>query len=339
MKTEMFNSRKIKLALCSAVFMAIPLASAVDYEYDPDYAFSSSDTITVVIRSNPGGGYDTWGRLVASHLGKHLPGNPRLQPENRPGAGGLVSMNYIFNNAPSDGTAILMATREFAVAERLGESGVNYRTLDYGMLGSTTSESRIWLTAPDSPVSHLNDILDFDGTFIFAAGGVGDGAYQMADLLAHVGYPTRVVTGYEGTGAQLLSILRGETDGFAAAYPSQRQLIEDEDLQIIAKLGAHLQGEVDDIRDIFTEPDHVALANVMAGPLVASRPFLTHPNVPAGRLDILQKGFRAMMDDPEFIADAERNGYEVIYTSPEEMYELYEQTLNAPDSVMDIVSQ
>lgn len=313
-------------------------ALAVDYDYDPDFAYSGDETVTVVIRSEPGGGYDTWGRLVANHIGNHLPGNPNTQPENRPGAGGLVAMNYMFNQAPDDGTAILMATREYAVAERIGEDGVDYNTLEYGMLGSTTSESRIWLTAPDHEVSHLEDIRDRDVPFIFGAGGVGDGAYQMADLLSHVGYPTRVVTGYEGTGAQLLSILRGETDGFAAAYPSQRQLIEDEDLQIIAKLGSHLEGEVDDIRDIFYEDDHVALANVMAGPLVASRPFLTHPNISEERLDILQKGFKSMMEDPEFIAEAEQAGYEVIYTSPEEMYELYEETLNAPDSVMDIVA-
>lgn len=311
---------------------------AVDYEYDPDFAYSPNDTITVVIRSQPGGGYDTWGRLVASHIGNHLPGNPNTQPENRPGAGGLVAMNYIFNQAPDDGTAILMATRELAVAERIGEEGVNYRTLEYGMLGSATSETRIWVTGPDHRVGHLNDIMGMEIPFIFAAGGVGDGAYQMADLLAHVGYPTRVVTGYEGTGSQLLSILRGETDGFAAAYPAQRRIIEEENLQIIAKLGTHLEGEVDDIRDIFSEPDHIALANVMAGPLVASRPFLTHPNISPERLDILQKGFKSMLEDPAFIAQAEQAGYEVIYTSPEEMYELYEQTLNAPDSVMEIVA-
>lgn len=312
---------------------------AVNYDYDPAYAYNSSDTIRVVIRSNPGGGYDTWGRLVASHLGKHLPGNPRLIPENRPGAGGLVAMNYMFNNAPADGTAILMATRELAVAERTGEPGVNYRTLEYGMLGSATSESRIWLTAPNHPVSHLNDIHNLGRTFVWSAAGIGDGSYQMTDLIAQVGYPTRVVTGFEGTGEQLLSILRGDVDGFAAAYPSQRGIINDENLKIIAKLGNHLEGEVDDIRDIFTDPDHVTLANVLAGPLVASRPFLTHPNVPAGRLDILQKGFLSLMDDPEFIAEAEANGYEVIFTPPEEMVFLYEQTLNAPDSVMAIISQ
>lgn len=314
---------------------------AVNYDYDPAHAYSSSDTIRVVIRSTPGGGYDTWGRLVARHLGKHLPGSPRLVAENRPGAGGLVAMNYMFNNAPSDGTAILMATRELAVAERTGEPGVNYRTLDYGMLGSATSESRIWLTANNHPVSHLNDIHKLGRTFIWSAAGIGDGSYQMTDLMAQVGYPTRVVTGFEGTGEQLLSILRGDVDGFAAAYPSQRGIINDEKLQIIAKLGQHpdLEGKVDDIRQIFTDPDHITLANVLAAPLVASRPFLTHPDVPAGRLDILQKGFRSLMDDPEFIAEANANGYEVIFTSPEDMVFLYEQTLNAPDKVMAIISK
>lgn len=318
----------IALGISSSTF-------AVDYDYDPAFSYEG-ETITVTIRSTPGGGYDLWGRLVARHIGNHLPGNPNGVAINRPGGGGLIAMNYIFNEAPKDGTHILMGTRELAIAERVGQSGVRYRTMGYPMLGSGTAESRIWLTGPDNPVNTLEDIANMNRDFLFSAAGVGDGSYQMAELLQHAGYPVRVITGYEGTNNQLLSVLRGEVDGFAAAYPAQRGIINDENMKIIAKLGRHLEGEVEDIRETFTG-DFRLLAEIMAAPLTTSRPFFTTPGAPPERVKMLQNAFAAMVNDPAFIADAERAGQEVIYTSPEEMARLYQQTLDAPDEIISLV--
>ncbi len=323
----------ILLSLCTAGALLTSQVAAVDYDYDPEFSYEG-ETLTVVIRSNPGGGYDFWGRLVARHIVNHLPGNPDSQAVNRPGAGGLIAMNYMYNEAPKDGTEILMATREFAVADRINENGVRYETLGYPMLGSTTSESRIWLVGPDSPYDSLSDIAEAGEEVIFSAAGIGDGSYQMVVLLTEAGYPVRVATGYEGTGAQLLAVLRGEVTGFAAAYPSQRQLIADENLKIIAKLGSHLDGEVEDIRDIFTG-EWQQLAEVLSAPLVASRPFLTAPGTPPERVEILQNAFRSMMNDPAFIAEAEQAGQNVLYTPPEEMERLYRSVLNASDEIME----
>ncbi|AFP30285.1 Bug family tripartite tricarboxylate transporter substrate binding protein [Marinobacter sp. BSs20148] len=300
--------------------------------------FYEGKTIKVVIRSTPGGGYDDYGRLVARHIGKHIPGNPDTVAVNMPAAGGLVSTNYMYNRAAQDGTEILIPSREFVFAQRAGVPGVRYDANKFNLLGSIESEGRVYLAGPDVPVANLADLEALGETFLFATSGVGAGDYLFMQLLEEGGYDVRGITGFTGSSEANLAVLRGDTHGTNRTFGSAVDVIENEGFKVFAKIGK-IPPEYNDTDDLFDflKGDVLQLAKVMAVPLSVGRPFITGPDVPADRVKILQDAFKAMVEDPELLADAKRAGRGISYTSPEEMRDLYDATLNASDKVMDLV--
>lgn len=336
----MKHIKKIGVAVVVVAVLGVGLAmtrgsigTATATQYDNYFA---GKTVSVNIRSTPGGGYDFHGRLVARHIGKYLPGNPNVIAVNRPGAGGIVAANYTYSQAPKDGTHLVIAAREIAMAEALGESGVMYKTLEMPAIGSTLKDNRVWLVGPDSELENLDVLAALNREALFAVSGLGAGSAQMIQLLEVSGYPVRIVTGYEGTGDQLLAVLRGEVDGMNATYPAQLDIIQDESLKIMAKLGDHpdLAGYVD-VRDAL-EGEYRQLANILGAPLLAGRPFFTAPGTPEPVVTMLREAFRQTMSDPEFIAELERSGEVVGYATPEEMEVFYRDTLNAPTHILDL---
>jgi tripartite-type tricarboxylate transporter receptor subunit TctC len=299
-----------------------------------DAPYYEGKTINVVIRSTPGGGYDFYGRLIARHLGKHIPGNPEVIPVNRPGAGGLVAANYMYEQAPNDGTEILIASRELALSERLGYDGVRYKTAELIPIGNIARTTRVIYARPETDLTSLDDLVNDDTTFKWGTTGPGSGDFQLARILTNAGLPIETVTGYAGSQGYTMGVIRGEVDGASGSYSSAKTVIEDEGLTIIAKLGNHPDlVDVQDVRDLL-EGDSRVLANILATPLLAGRPFFTAPGTPDEPVQILREAFSQAANDPELISEAERAERGVGYTAPEEMADLYQEILNAPDSVI-----
>lgn len=335
----MKNKKQNIMSIFSACALGFGIAITVP-SLSAEENFYEGKTLKVVIRSTPGGGYDDYGRLVARHIGKHIPGNPDTVAVNMPAAGGLVSTNYMYRRAPQDGTEILIPSREFVFAQRVGLPGVRYDATDFNLLGSIASEGRVYLSGPDVPVENLADLEAFDETFLFATSGVGAGDYLFMQLLQEGGYDVRGITGFTGSTEANLAVLRGDTHGTNRTFGSAVDVIENEGFKIFAKIGKISPefGNKDDLFD-YLDGDVLQLAKVMAVPLSAGRPFITGPDVPEDRVRILQEAFKALVEDPEMIADAQRAGRPINYTSPEEMRDLYDATLNASDAVIELVQK
>lgn len=330
----MIKAKRTISAILPALILVMGL-TAVTQTVVADDNFYQGKTLSVVIRSTPGGGYDDFGRLIARHIGKHIPGNPRVIAVNRPGAGGMVATNYMYNEAPQDGTEILIASRDFAFAERIGTPGVRYDSMKFNYLGSAASGTAVFLSGRDVPVENLADLRNFDGTFKFSASGRSGGTYVSMLVFRAGGYDVDVVTGFEGSSDQVLAVLRGDVPGMSGTYSSVIDVIKNEGLKVFAKMGdAADLAHVEDLRD-HLEGDALALAQVQMASRLASRPFVTGPGVPQDRVKILQDAFKATLEDPEFLADAERVGTPIDYLDPEEMRKLYTGTINAPDSVIE----
>src|SRR3712207_1279166 len=116
--------------------------------------------VTMVIGFGPGGGYDLWGRTVARHIGKHLPGKPTVVPQNMPGAGSLLAANHIYNVAPKDGTVLGIIARDAALAEITGMQGARFDARKIAWIGSPATETNVCISYNTSKVKTAQDLFD-----------------------------------------------------------------------------------------------------------------------------------------------------------------------------------
>jgi tripartite-type tricarboxylate transporter receptor subunit TctC len=297
-------------------------------------SFYKGKTIKVTIRSSPGGGYDFYGRLIARHIAKHIPGNPNTISVNMAGAGGVVAANYLANRATRDGTEMAILNRGVAIAQRMKVTGVKYDVAKLIPLGSPASSSAVWVIRGDHPIKTMEDLKNFKRPVKFSSTGKGSASNQMVLVLEADGYPVTVITGYSGMSEKVLAISRGDVDATCCAYGTLRTYIKEANLHVIAKLGVHPDlNKYPDVRDALSK-DGQALVNFMAAPLVAGRPFFTTPRVIKSRVKILRTAFKAVIDDPELQREAKKAKRNVSFTSPEEMERVYQGILEASDKVV-----
>src|SRR5258708_6910746 len=137
-------------ALCVLIF-GFHRAKAEDLFY-------KGRTLNLTIPIGVGGAYDAYGRLVARHLGKHLPGNPTIVPRNMPGAGGVVASNHTFNLAPQDGTTLAIVTSSFATEQLLDNPQIRYDARRFGIIGRLVDTTSVLFFWHASPIKTLDDL-------------------------------------------------------------------------------------------------------------------------------------------------------------------------------------
>jgi tripartite-type tricarboxylate transporter receptor subunit TctC len=307
---------------------------------DASAQYYKGKTIKMIVRSAPGGGYDFYGRLLARHMPRHIPGNPAVIVINMPGAGGIVAGNYMQTRAKRNGLEIGVLTRELALAQRTGAIGVKYDVNELISLGSAASSTFLVVLKKDHPVKSLAQLKTYKGKVLLAATGPGSGSYQYASLLKFDGFPIKVISGYSGGSERFLSIERGETHGTANSYESTRAAIEEYGLRPILYTGAPVAA-LKGVPHISTQLSEQgkALGALMSAPLAAGRPFFTTPGVPADRVAILRAAFKAALSDPELLKEAKRAKRKVSWTDPSIMDGLNKQILGAPDSIIALFKE
>jgi tripartite-type tricarboxylate transporter receptor subunit TctC len=200
------------LARVAAGLIALALPFPPGARADTVADFYRGRSVTLIIGYSVGGGYDAYGRVVARHLGKHIPGNPAVIAQNMPGAGSLRAANFLYHVAPKDGTAIAHFSRGLAMEPLIGTSSTQFDARKFGWLGSGTDEVSICALWHASRVKTWNDML----TTPFTVGGEGSGSDP--DIFAMVvrnifGVKLKLVSGYPGSAEVALAIERGEVDG------------------------------------------------------------------------------------------------------------------------------
>jgi len=296
--------------------------------------FYKGKTITIVVRSGPGGGYDQYGRLVANHIGKHIPGNPNVIVQNMPGAGGIVAANYLDSQADQDGTVIAIFDRGAAFTQRVGKEGVAYDVTKWNLLGSATGEAYAYVAAKDAPFNNLSELKGLSEEQKFSATGPGSDSYTYTELLQNAGMPVKLISGYVGTQEKLLAIIRGEVQGTAGSFGSIAEQAESEGLKIVGLLGkVPSRPDLEQLSTFIPANQKPTLA-VAVAPLAAGRPFATTPNVPADRVKILQNAFAKALADPELLAEAKKADRPIDFMPADELAALYKDILSASDEVI-----
>lgn len=277
--------------------------------------FYKGKTINLSIAAGPGGGFDTIARTLAQYLGRHIPGNPRIVPQNRPGAGGRVLANWFYNVAKKDGTEVAMLGPWTAFEPIWGIKGVQFDATKFNWLVSANREVSSCLFWKTSGVKTFADMQARK----LRVGSYGPTSAQTQDaraLNALLGTKLQIVHGYKGTKDTMLAVERGELEGSCGIWASSAmsaysKQIKAGDLRVVVQLGMNdhpdFKGVENPVKKVTKPEDRQALALIF-GQLEIARPFALPPGAPADRVALMRKAFWETLKDPELIASAKKRG-------------------------------
>ena len=325
----MRKSIGLLLAAAAALTLSQP-AVAQDKFYD-------GETITYIVTTDPGGGYDTYGRLVAKYLEKHLPGS-KVVVQNVPGAGHIVGTNTLHAAEP-DGLTIGSFNTGLINSQLLGREGIQFDLAEMSWIGKAATDTRSLVVSKQCEYQSIEEMRQADEPIKMAAAGVGSAAYVDTILVAEaLDLDFDVIPGFEGNEGEM-SMMRGEVCAQIGSTSSLRPFVENGNGKFILQVGGTSEGGVplaSDLADTERGKSIIALidalseiARVTAGP----------PGIPEDRLQVLRDAYMAALTDPELLAEAEKLDIPIEPASGEEVEERVKAALNQPPETVALLKE
>ncbi len=297
---------RVAVAVALIAFLSISQAVAQD-------SFYKGKTVRIIVGASAGGGYDTYSRTIARHMGKHIPGNPTFVVENMPGAGFLISANYMYKIAKPDGLTIGHFIGGLFLQQLLEKPGIEFDARSFEYIGVPTQDNYVLGVSKATGITSMDQW--FSTKTVVKLGGVGVGSATddiPKVLAATIGLPMQLVTGFKGTADVRLAFNSGEVQGVCNAWESFRSTWRNEldsgnvvvVLQTIAKRHPELPNVPLAIDYAKTE-EAKRLVNALVhsvGP--TARPYVLPPKTPKEQVATLRNAFMQTMKDPEFLAEA-----------------------------------
>jgi len=326
------------LAIAAFAILSAPSALA---QTSPSLA---GRTVQVIVGFGPGGGFDIWGRLVARHIGRHLPGNPTVVVQNMPGAGGFIAANNIYNVAAKDGTAMALVASSTPLGPIFGAAGARFDSTRFTWLGTPTIDTNtcVALNSPQVRVKTLNDL--YENELVVGGTGPGAGTYAWPKGLSGLlGMKFKVIGGFPSASNVLLAMERGEVEGVCVTglVNLRPDWISNKTVNVLFQGGAasstSLKG-VPFVADLAKTPEQRAAIEFLYAGENIGRPFFAPPDMPADRAKMLQDAFMATMRDPEFLADAKKQKLDVEPRDGAHITEVIRKAFATPKSIVDQVA-
>jgi tripartite-type tricarboxylate transporter receptor subunit TctC len=334
-----------KTRACSWAVLALGLAlmacaPAAGLAQSADQFFKGK-VINLYIGFAPGGTYDYFGRMVGRFIGKHIPGNPTVVAQTMQGAGSLQATNFLFAQAPKDGTAWGVVTQTLALEEALRSPGAHYKAAEFTWLGRMTSIHEVHFTWKTSKTKTIQDARQHEtpvaGT---GAGSPSEGYPKLLNALA--GTKFKIISGYPGSTQGMLAMERGEVDGGLTSWNTlkrtKQEWIQNKDINVLVQYGLERHRELPDLPtllDAVNTPDARAIMGFYVSGAEVGRSLLAPPGIPADRVQVLRAAFDAMLKDPEFLAEVEKSGQEFQPGSGEQVQKLIAQAASAPREIVE----
>jgi tripartite-type tricarboxylate transporter receptor subunit TctC len=324
--------RAIGPAVVLATFVAMPAAHA-----DAVADFYRGKTVNVLIGVGVGGEYDLQARLVARHIGKHIPGNPTVVAQNMTGAGGLKMTNYLAAIAPRDGTNIGMIANAFPALQAAGLPGVQFDAAQMRWLGTIAPVVETMVVWHTTGVKSVEDVRQRE--VVAGASARGAITFTYPALMNELfGTRFKIVTGYTGGNQINLAMERGEVEARNNTWSSwkstKRAWLDEKKIIVIAQAGPRAADlDAPSIEDMAKTPDERALVELVMSGTQLGRPLAITPGVPEERVKALRAAFDATMKDPEFLAEAAKLNFEVAPVGGEAMQKIVEKVLATPKPV------
>ena len=301
-------------------------------------------TVNLIIGFGPGGGYDLWGRTVARHIAKHLPGNPTVVPQNMPGAGSYVAASHIYSAAPKDGTVFAIIARDAALGPLSNAPGARFDATRLSWLGSPTREHNVCIANATAKVKAIDQLRET--TLILGDTGPGTGTRSYPKVLNDLfGFKFKLVSGFRSSADVFLAMERGEVEGICESLDSVNQRkpdwIPNKVVNVLLQAGGGTHPELKGVPNVLDlardDAQRKTLEFLYAGQDIG-RPFVAPPDLPPGRLKMLRDAFSATMNDPEFAADVKRNKFVLEPEGGEQLAALIDKIYATPKPIIEHVS-
>jgi tripartite-type tricarboxylate transporter receptor subunit TctC len=298
--------------------------------------------LSVYIGSTPGGGYDQYGRLLARHIGRHLPGNPAVVPRNMPAGGGREVMSYLYNVAPKDGTAIAITLRDVGFDPLLiaGEAA-KYDALRLTWLGSMNAETSLCVSWATAPFRSLQDTMEHE--IIMGSSGPDASDSVHPRLLNQIaGTKFKLVEGYQGSTEVHLAMERGEVQGrcglgWDSIVSRYKQWLDEKKIVLLVQMALDKHPDLPNVPFVMdlarTERDR-QIASLVLGPNKMGRPIFAPPGLAPERVRILREAFAATMRDPQLKADADKMRVPIEWLSGADTEALVKRLYATPPEVI-----
>jgi tripartite-type tricarboxylate transporter receptor subunit TctC len=300
--------------------------------------FYAGKTISVLIGFGPGGANDIWARMIAKHLGNHLPGHPRVVPQNSPGAGGLKLMNELYNVSPKDGTVIGLVNRGIPLEPLLGGGGTQFDPLKMNWIGSPDTDTTVCVARKDAQVQTMRDLFTTE-LLVGATGSGADTAIYPEFLSALLGMKFKTIKGYQGTKEISLAMERKEVEGICVAYDSlmQETLAREGKINILFQAGLKPDPRLKQVpvgTDLARSDDERQTLQLFFARVTLGRPFVAPPGVPVRRVALLRKAFDDTMKDPGLLEEASKQKLAVDAITGQELADIVAAVYKAPQDVV-----
>jgi tripartite-type tricarboxylate transporter receptor subunit TctC len=306
--------------------------------------FYARTPIRMLITADPGGSYDSNARLVGRHLGKHIPGNPRIVAEQMVGASGRVAANYLYNVAPKDGSVIAIVQQSLPMGQATGENGVQYDAARFNWIGSPILLDDVLIVWHATGVRSMDDAKRKE-VVIGATSATGTNYIYPKLTNELLGTKFKIVTGYQGATPIKLALERGEVEGHGSNPWSDWKVtrpewVRDKKIVPLMQMSLEKHRDLPDVPlliDLATNTDVKAVFELMSVTADIGRPFVTAPGVPPERVAALRQAFEKTMTDPDFLADAAKANIDIKLIDGHELELLVRRVLGSPKSAIALL--
>jgi tripartite-type tricarboxylate transporter receptor subunit TctC len=330
----------MRLAPCLLAF-AFAIGPLSTHHAQAQADFYRGKTIDLMIGYSVGGGYDVYARLIARHMGKHIPGNPVVTPKNMEGAGSLRLANWLYNVAAKDGHVFGTIGRGTGFDPLLGSKTAQFDGTKFNWIGSANDEVSVCVVWNGrSKVTKFDDLL----TQELPVGGTGAAADtdQFPRIINGVlGTKMKIITGYPGGNDVNLALERGEVDGrcgwsWSSVKSTRANWMSEKKITILMQLSLAKHPDLPDVPlivDLAKNEEQRQILKLIFARQALGRPFLAPPGVPADRVAILRKAFMDTMADKEFLAEADKAQLEITPIAGEQIQKLVGEVYQTPSAV------
>lgn len=344
MQNRVFRGSPMRLPRLTTAFVFLSVVLGASGQLAHSAApFYEGKTIRIIVGTAPGGGYDTYTRLIARHFGKYIPGNPTIIVDNMPGAGGLISANHLFKVAKPDGLTIGHFVGGQFLQQLLGKPGIEFDALKFEYIGVPAQDNFVFGVAKTTGITGIEQWLASKTAIKFGAIAAGDGTYDIPKILeVALGLPIQVVSGYKGTAPIRLAFNSGEVGGLSNSWQSFRSTwrkeLETGDVIIVVQISAKPHADLPKVPLAMnlakTDEARKLIQAVAQAHGAGVRPYVLPPGTPKDRVEILRRTFMEAVRDPELLNEAAKANLEINPGSGEELERNVKELLRIEPSLV-----